>query len=365
VFFILAKSLNGQQDSSARWSLAVSAQGGFIIPHHTSVEHLIQGHSSGIHLYANRRVDGSKFWHRAYNFPECGLDISAINSGNVQQLGNQISSSYLVNLPLNRGIYRLRSFDELSGNFKHWIGLGIGLGYSTQRWDLETNHQAPMLGSRINAAISFQYSMRLVAFRFGELRAGFRFLHFSNGAFQLPNLGTNNAGVFVSYVSGKRSRAVDIPLPAPAIEKYILSAGLTAGLKEILPPNGRKYLASVFSMLGERRTSYKSAFGIGLDVLCDLSSVPLAEERSGIKPESSLAVQLGGLLSYTLFFDRLSLKMQQGFYLRDALGLNGSLYHRFGLRYVLSKHIYAQLSLKTHFAKADYGEVGIGYLLRK
>jgi len=102
-----------------------------------------------------------------------------------------------------------------------------------------------------------------------------------------------------------------------------------------------------------------------LDVLCDLSAPSLVEQRSGIRPETSLAVQLGGLLSYSLFFDRLSLKIQQGFYLRDSLKLNGSLYHRFGLRYVLSDRMFAQLSLKTHFAKADYGELGIGYLLRK
>jgi hypothetical protein len=365
VLLILTKSLSGQQDSSSRWSLNISPQMGFIIPHHASLEHLIQGHSVGVHVYANRKVDGSRHWHRAYNFPECGLDISVINSGNKQQLGNQFSSSYLVNLPLNKGKYRIGNGDNSVTRFRHWIGLGIGMGYSTQRWDLETNHQAPMLGSRINAAISLQYSVRLVSFNNGDLRAGFRILHFSNGAFQLPNLGTNNAGVFMSYAAGKRSHEVINSLSLPIVEKYIMSAGLSAGLKEILPPNGRKYIASVVSFLGERRLSYKSAFGIGLDVLCDLSAPSLVEQRSGIRPETSLAVQLGGLLSYSLFFDRLSLKIQQGFYLRDSLKLNGSLYHRFGLRYVLSDRMFAQLSLKTHFAKADYGELGIGYLLRK
>lgn len=362
---IFAKSIIGQQDSSSRWSLMVSPQGGFIIPHHSSVEHLIQGHSTGVHVYANRKVDGSKFWHFAYNFPECGLDITAINSGNNQQLGNQFSSSYLVNLPLNKGQYRLGSVNQSSTNFKHWIGLGIGLGYSTQRWDLETNHQAPMLGSRINAAISFQYSIRLIAFNSGEFRAGFRVLHFSNGAFQLPNLGTNNAGVFVSYASGKRIREVENRLPVPLIEKYILSAGLTAGLKEILPPNGRKYSATVVSVLGERRMSYKSALGVGVDVLYDASTASSIEQRLGVRPKSMQTVQVGGLVSYSLFFDRLSFKMQQGFYIRDQFRINGSLYHRFGLRYAIGNHVYAQLTLKTHFAKADFGELGIGYLFRK
>jgi hypothetical protein len=42
--------------------------------------------------------------------------------------------------------------------------------------------------------------------------------------------------------------------------------------------------------------------------------------------------------------------------------VNGALYHRFGLRYSFARSLYAQLTLKTHFAKADYGEIGIGYL---
>jgi hypothetical protein len=364
---ILLLQLSGfsQNDSSAHWSIMVSPQGGFIIPHHESVTHLIQGHSLGSHLYVNRKMDGSKYWHRAYNFPECGIDISAINSGNTKELGSQYSSSYLVNLPLNRGRHMQNNSALINRKFYHWIGLGIGLGYSTQRWDLEYNHRAPMLGSRLNAAISFQYSLRLVAFSFGEFRAGFRVLHFSNGAFQLPNLGTNNAGIFLSYSTAKHSHIKVQTIPAPSIERYIWSAGIVSGLKEILPPNGRKYIASVLSFLGEKRISYKSAFGVGADVLFDASSIALAEQRSGSKQEVSRAIQVGGLLSYSLFFDRLSFKMQQGFYLRDEFRINGSLYHRFGLRYSIGRSMYAQLTLKTHFAKADYGELGIGYLWRR
>jgi hypothetical protein len=249
--------------------------------------------------------------------------------------------------------------------FKHWIGLGIGLGYSTQRWDLESNHQAPMLGSRLNAAISFQYSLRLLAFSFGEFRAGFRVLHFSNGAFQLPNLGTNNAGVFLSYSTAKYAHPIQQVIPKPMIERYSMSVGIASGLKEILPPNGRKYLATVFSVLGEKRVSYKSGLGIGLDALRDESSAYLFEQRNGIMPESSKSLQIGGLVSYSLYFDRLALKVQQGFYIRDELRLNGALYHRVGLRYAITRNIFAQLALKTHFAKADFGEVGVGYVWKR
>jgi len=354
-----------QLDSTERWSLSVAAHGGFVIAHHKSMAHLVQGHSSGVHVYAKRLVNGTKFWHEAYNIPEHGVDVTYTNTGNPQQLGQQFSISYLLNLPLNGKRY-VEDFLRIQNHgYRHWLGLGLGMGYSTRSWDLETNHQAAVLGSQGNVAISLQYSARVLALKSGEIRAGFRLSHFSNGAFQLPNLGTNNAGLFVGYVvGGNRSSFMRI-VPEPKREKYAVSVGLVAGLKEIPPPTGRKYAALVFSTLAEKRVSYKSAFGFGLDVLFDSSTKPLVQQRRDILIRDTEALQLGAILSYSLFFDRFSLKIQQGYYLVDQQRINTILYHRVGLRYGIGKHVYAQLTLKTHFAKADYGELGFGYVLRK
>ena len=354
-----------QLDSTQRWSLSVSPHVGFVIPHHKSMAHLIQGHSAGCHIYAKRLVNGTKYWHEAYNLPEHGVDVTFTHTGNPQQLGQQYSVSYLLNLPLNGKQYVDDCLRVSVPGFRHWIGLGLGMGYATKSWDLESNHQAAVLGSQGNVAISLQYSARILSFKLGEIRAGVRMSHFSNGAFQLPNLGTNNAGVFLSYVAGKNPSSYMKVMAEPAIEKYIFSCGLVSGLKEIPPPTGRKYIAAVWSLLGERRLSYKSAVGVGVDVLFDSSVKPLVEQRTDDVIRSSEAVQLGALFSYSLFFDRFSLKIQQGYYLVDKQRLNGSLYHRVGLRYSMGKHLYAQLTLKTHFAKADYGELGIGCVIRK
>jgi hypothetical protein len=137
------------------------------------------------------------------------------------------------------------------------------------------------------------------------------------------------------------------------------------GLKEIPPPTGRKYAALVLSTLAERRVSYKSAFGLGLDLLYDSPIRPQVQPRTDVVVTPMQVMQLGAVFSYSLFFDRFALKIQQGYYLADAWRLSGSLYHRVGLRYTIGEHMYAPLTLKTHFAKADYGEVGIGYCFRK
>ncbi len=358
-------ALRSQLDTTARWTIAISPHGGFVVPHHKSVTHLIQGHSSGFHLYANRLTDGTKYWHEAYNAPEHGVDFTYTNTGNPEQLGQQYSTSYLLNLPLNGKRYTEGFLRISNRGFRHWVGLGMGVGYTTRRWDLENNHQAAMLGSRINIALSLQYAVRMVSFKNGELRSGIRLSHLSNGAFQLPNLGTNNAGLFVSYVVGNNRASFMKVIPAPMYHRSIFSVGIVSGLKEIPPPTGRKYAAVVISTLAERRVSYKSAFGLGIDAFYDASLRPLVLQRVGESVSAMQVMQLGAVCSYSLFFDRFALKIQQGFYVMDSFRLNGSLYHRAGLRYLIGNHLYAQLTLKTHFAKADYGELGIGYVFSK
>jgi hypothetical protein len=365
VLLLLSTPAFAQLDSIARTNVVLSPFGGFIVPHHKSMSHLIQGHSYGVHVYAMQMVNGTKYWHEAYNLPEHGIDFTFTNTGNPSQLGQQYSTSYLLNLPLNVKRYDEDALHVYNYGFRHWMGLGIGLGYTTRRWDLETNHQAAVLGSRINVALSLQYAARLVSFKQGELRAGIRLSHLSNGAFQLPNLGTNNAGLFVSYVAGRNRSAFMKVIPVPTLEKYAFSIGAVGGLKEIPPPTGRKYVAIVLSLLGEKRVSYKSAFGIGLDAFYDSSLRPLIDQRSNVMPTPNEIMQVGAVFSYSLLFDRFALKIQQGVYVWDAQRVNGSLYHRVGLRYAVGSHVYAQLTLKTHFAKADYGELGIGYMLRK
>ncbi len=133
------------------------------------------------------------------------------------------------------------------------------------------------------------------------------------------------------------------------------------GFKEIPPPYGKKFTVFVTSLLQERRISYKSSFGIGADFFYNSSLKVLMERKSEASVAESKVIQSGLLFSYTLHFNQFELKMQQGFYIHDNWKVDGNFYHRFGLRYRVTDHLFAQLTLKTHFAKADYGEWGMGY----
>jgi hypothetical protein len=360
---MLSHGLIGQQsDSLRRWAIHGAAHYGFLVPHREQMKHLNQGHSYGMNLTLSRPVTGKSYWHYAYNLPEQGFDLSFINTGNMRQMGIQLSGSYLINLPLRKKTAYAKT---TSHPFMHWLGLGIGMGYTTRSWDLETNHQAAVLGSSGNVALTLQYSVRVLSVGAGEIRAGLRISHLSNGAFQLPNLGTNNAGVFLSYATHKDSHARIAESTPPLMENWRFSWSLCGGLKEIPPPMEHKHVVVTTSLLAENRLTYKSSFGLGTDVLNNTSLVDLMRDRGDEGVAAASALQLGAVFSYTLHLNDFELKMQQGFYLIDKWKVDGVLYHRFGLRYRISDHWFAQLTLKTHYAKADYGEFGFGYSLNR
>jgi Lipid A 3-O-deacylase (PagL) len=346
---------------------------GFIAAHTPSMEHLIQGHSRGISasiLWSSTRQNS---WEGQYNFPDFGIDVFVNNTGNPEQLGTQITSTFFLDLPLNKTKFTqgLKRTDDVYVEPWHRLGLGIGIGHSSKTWDLETNRQANVLGSKLNAGIVLQYKIDVLERSNYAIQTGLRITHYSNGALQLPNLGTNNLSVFTAF-RWKNRRYREIPKENMEVQErgvigwvsfirsWHQSLGLFVGLKEIPPPYGKKFTTLTMSYLLERRQSHKSSFGIGLDVFRN-SSIGVLLERRDSNDRKIDILQSGAVLSYTLHFDEFEFKIQQGFYLRDKWKDNGFLYHRFGLRYLISEKVFLNLMLKTHFAKADHGELGIGY----
>ncbi len=354
-------------------SFTISPHYGFIAAHTPQMEHLIQGHSRGISgsiLWGSTR---RALWEGKYNFPDAGIDFFVNNTGNYKQLGTQITGTFFMDLPLNKVQYKkgkTRSEDEYVEPW-HRLGLGIGVGYSSKIWDLENNRQANVLGSQLNVGIVLQYKIDIWETSAYAIQTGMRITHYSNGALQLPNLGTNNLSVFTAF-RWKNRRYREIPKEnvedqergiigwITFIRSWHQSLGLFVGLKEIPPPYGKKFTTLSLSYLLDRRQSFKSSFGIGLDIFRNSSIGVLLERRDNNDRQIDI-IQSGAVLSYTLHFDEFEFKIQQGFYLRDKWKDNGFLYHRFGLRYLLSEKVFLNLMLKTHFAKADHGELGIGY----
>lgn len=346
---------------------------GFIVPHTSLVVPLVQGHSVGVDLLLEKRTNGNRQWHQCYGFPSHSLNIFYNYTGNPDALGSQYVMAYSLRLPLDKfetDETRTQTIDGKKTTVirnKHDLMLGIGAGYATRVWNLQDNHQAAILGSHFNVALVLQYQHRIGgADRKRQLSGGLRITHLSNGSFKTPNLGTNNVSVYIGCSLHKTGVHYAYKQPEEQLnnieyKKNTSTLSVTTGLKEIQPPLGRKYQTLTFSFLQDRRVTFKSSVGIGSDLFYNSALKPLIERYRDYTPTLARTLQLGLLFSYSLHFNAFELKMQQGIYVLDHWKNDGMFYNRFGLRYRFREHCFAQLTLKTHFAKADFAELGIGY----
>lgn len=341
--------------SQAVWSGAVHR--GFLIPHRSNVLHLVQGHTLGAELNVEWLAKEKAAWSLVYSDPTVGIDAYFTSTGNREQLGHQFAVHGFARLPLG-DTYVTQT-----------LKLGVGLGYATRTWDLQENVRAPMVGSHLNAALVLQYNA-CVHIRGWALRTGLRLEHFSNGAFQLPNLGTNIASVSLGFGPRipvhMRPMLTVTDLPYDLTDRFETrrygqwTASLSAGIKEVGDPLGPKYGVFILSTMYQRRWSYKSSWAAGTDVFYN-RSMPAALNDSEAGIGKQLLLGLYG--AYLLHFNAFELQLGMGAYMVDPYKGYGTFYHRFGLKYWATERLFAQFMLKTHFARADHGELGMGMLI--
>jgi hypothetical protein len=72
---------------------------------------------------------------------------------------------------------------------------------------------------------------------------------------------------------------------------------------------------------------------------------------------------VGLFVGHALHFNKLSLITQLGYYVCYSYDFEGSVYIRPGLKYIVYKNISPPISLKTHGAKAEAIEFGLGIRL--
>lgn len=349
---------NGQVDTLGKNHFAVTGLAGSIVPHRAEMTPLIQGYSYAGSIQWMKRPTMPK-WRIYQRFPMTGYDLYFSTTGNPKQFGQQLALSYMIYRPYGK-------------HRKCWYGMGLGLGYSSKIWDLDNNHQAPVISTRLNCALSlhFQYSMFSTLSK--EHLIGLRMTHMSNGAYQLPNLGTNQFQL--SYTIKPRMEMPKGPMcitdELPVYHgSRCISLHLAAGLKEIYQPLGRKYPVYNLQLNYARMMNYRHRWSVGMDYLYQPGLEKLFEMNSSQSSSPKNWQQWGATLGYQSIFGYTTFSIQQGIYIKTDWKKNGPLYHRLSIRrncMNLAKinpffnRVYITAALYTHWAKADHFEFGCG-----
>jgi hypothetical protein len=184
--------------------------------------------------------------------------------------------------------------------------------------------------------------------------------HFSNGASKVPNLGINLPYVSLGYSRVMRMTQMD-SMPEVSVlpyKKWMFNVTGIVSIKEIFPTGGKKY--PIYAMYGSLRWFSKPKVGMewGLDLI---SKQAIMGYRPEIQKSQWDIFQVGVFGAYLLPLDRFHFAFGMGVYLKDKYQPEDFMYHRVGMRYYLKNGINLNLCLKSHWARADYVEWGVGY----
>jgi hypothetical protein len=357
VLFMMLFSIASEGQNSPAHDYIISGQGhyGYIISHRNNISHLIKGHIYGGELSYIFRTNGKKAWHKYYQYPELGFCALHLYLANPRQLGTFEALYPYTNIRLNK----------LKRSWKLNLRLGVGLACITKPFDRVTNNKNNAIGSYINGFVNLRIGYATMLSKSWRLDAGIGLTHASNGAIATPNLGLNIAtvGMGLGYAFGNK----ELVYKKDTIEKFRnkwvpVVIGLV-GVRELEQPDGAKYLAFGAELNVYRTLNRKNRLGLGAEFAYNNATRKIYENDSIYNVSFGDIGTVGAKICYEFVYDRVSLPVEFGYYLYKKQPAFGTMFHRIGVRYMLTKHVMTNITLLTHWARADYFEWGIGYVL--
>ena len=354
-FFLLEKDTLPQQKIEQTFfssGFSSTFHHGAILPHREEVNEIIEGHTQGVELSYTATTFGEKKWQQDYNYPKVGVSGLVINLGNKKQLGLGFGILPYLELPITQ--------QKISWKVK----IGYGLGYIEKPFDGDSNFKNGAIGSHFNALI---YANLIGEFKLVDRftsSCGLSFIHYSNGSYARPNLGINilslTAGLNYSFGDQKQHVATNV-IKRPRLWSKQFSIG--AGVKEIPPVDGLKYVVSTISFNVLKVRAEKSSFGFGSDLFYNSSLSHLIARDSLLIANSLDNYRLGVFGMYSFDFGKISVSLALGSYLLSTYKGNGLLYNKLETRYWINEKLFLRAAMKTHLVVADFIEYGIGFKL--
>ncbi len=190
-----------------------------------------------VDLNVGWQTAGRQYWNQPMRYPQVGVMVSATAMGNPDVLGHEFS--LVPNLA-----YRFAGW----GKFDLRGFAGIGFAWFSKPYDRIANPDNKLIGSHLTNKTILGLNLDYVLDPRFTLSAGISYLHYSNGHYQLPNLGINipAARVGVKFFPGERPRDYS---PADSSRnlsrKWLMNLRFGLGAHEfgdpVKPAGGPKY----------------------------------------------------------------------------------------------------------------------------
>ena len=308
------------------------------------------GTTQGFGVSYLRRVNGSEPWHHYYRLPKLGVAAYYEDFNYPEVLGKAVSGALVSDFHIVKR--RLFDFD---------LNIQAGAAYLTKKFDAQSNNLNLYIGAKF--AAFFRFGFELVAMPESRVAvvAGANFVHYSNGAMKLPNLGLNlcqlNFGArFRVNKELAPVRELDASTADASGRRWQYQAFMSFGCREQGTPLGDKYLVTTMAFNCLKPITRKFVAGVGFDLMRDGSEV---NDYDG---ESNFATLVSGGVhgSAGLEFGKVYAALEIGGYLFSKTKSAFDMYDRVSVNYRIGKRLLAHVGLRTYLMKAYYIEWGMG-----
>jgi len=357
---LLFSTISFCQEKGASFTVDANYFYGNILPHNNTIRHLITEHPEGILISFNKKTFGSKEWESTYNFPDYGGSFHYENTKN-EILGDLY------------GFYGHYNFYFLNRNLTFRVAQGIA--YNTNPYDKETNFRNLAYGSKWMPSTYFMLNYQKEnLFKNIGIQAGLSFFHHSNANIESPNTSTNtlvfNLGLNYSFDKKEKNQRLTQIIDTANYKKqpFKFNISFRSGVNESDIIGSGKFPFYVLSTNIDKRISRKSALQFGADFFASKYLEEYIKFKSIAYPNEHVDAntdykRVGIFIGHELFVNRFSIETQAGYYVYSPFDYLGPFYQRVGLKYYFSDKIFASMALKTHGAKAEAIEFGVGIRL--
>lgn len=322
--------------------------------HNDAILHLIDGRPDGFIASWNVKTFGYQDWEHRFNYPDYGLSFSYQNLNN-EPLGE------------NFALYAHYNFYFFDRNLM--LRIGQGLAYNTNPYNRETNFKNIAFGSALMSStyVMLNYKKEQVFKNFG-FQTGLSLIHYSNANVKAPNTSVNSITLNVGLTYNLENENPEY-ISNLTKEKYTepvkFNLALRSGINQSDVVGSAQYPFYIFSAYADKRVSHISAFQFGTDVFFSNFLKELIEFQSVAFPELDVSgnedfKRVGIFAGHELFINKMSLESQLGYYVYYPFDFEGRVYFRVGLKRYFGEKWFGAVTLKSHGAKAEAVEFGIG-----
>jgi hypothetical protein len=350
--------LSQEQKSPTFSSLDINYFTGNIALHNDDILHLITGHPEGVIVSWNKKTFGQNTWEQRYNYPDYGISFS------YQDLKNEFLGN-------NYALYGHYNFYFFNRNLM--VRIGQGLAFTTNPYDKETNHKNIAFGTKLMSSTyaMINYKKERIFENFG-FQAGLSLIHYSNANVKAPNTSINSltlsAGLTYNFDDEDPEYQYDLSDDEPYKEPIKYNFVFRSGVNESDVLGSGQFPFYIVSAYADKRLNRKSTIQFGVDAFFSNFLKELIYYQSVGFPEDDIDAdtdykRLGLFVGHELFINKLSIVTQFGFYAYYPYDFEGRVYQRIGLKRYFGDKWFAALTLKSHAAKAEAVELGIGIRL--